>query len=205
MRKWLERAILMGYVIQIPAVIAITLLVFVVQFFDNFYNKFLLEPILGRNIRFAGFLVSMAVALLLGFIAETKRGWRLVSHLGKVPLAGQIVNVIEQWKKFRSLARSKGVILAPYYRGASSFAPGVVTGVIPIEDGGHIITVVFGDMPIPKPLGLTEHDIIYASLSLNQAISYMLSGGLALKILEKKLRRMTLGEYVRSNPDMAFE
>lgn len=203
MKKWLD-CIWAGYLIQITfIIIPLALAGLLWQFLDNFYNQWILGWILGRKIAGLGFLLSLVLALILGLITETKGGWGFISrYLDRIPLARDVVDLVKKWKIFRELAGKHGVILAPYYRKASAFAPGVVTNVIPEENGRYLITVVFGDIPIPKPLILTEEDIVLVHLTFKEALSFMLSGGLALRIFERRLRRLTLGNYVRLHPGL---
>lgn len=193
----------MGFIIQLPFITAVLLLTFIWQIFDTFYNLLIVQWILGRQVPWLGFTISMALAFILGLLAETQRGWAFLGGiLNKISFTSFVTNIVEQWKTFRELARSRGVILAPYYRDRSSFSPGVVTSVLPVEDGSNLITVVFGDIPIPKPFLLQETDIIFTHLTFGEAITYILSMGLAFKMFSRKLKRQTLGEYVRKEPQL---
>jgi len=196
MKKWLGR-ILMGYVVmQLPFIIVIMLIAFAWRFFDSFYNQFILELIFGKSFSGAGVLLSLILALILGYIADTRRGWALVSRIfSKLPLAHVIISMVEQWKLLRELAKTQGFILAPYYNGR--FWPGVVSNTLPVEGGTHLITVVFFDIPLPKPFSLEEDEMVYTKLNFSEAAIYMASFGLGFRLTNRKLKKQTLGEYVR--------
>lgn len=199
-KKLRDRAV-MGYIVQSPILILVVVMAMVFQFFDSFYNRFLLEPILGRPIPFAGFAVSVVTALILGTIAESsKRGWAFITYiLNHIPLGKYIPEIVESWKKFRTLAKERGMILAPYFRDKSTFWPGVVTGILPKENGGRVISVMFVDLPLPKPLLLSEDDIILTKLTLEEALAYIASGGLGLRLKGRKLKEERLGDFVSRN------
>lgn len=206
MKKIVDRLfviLLMGFIIQLPFITAILLLTFIWQIFDTFYNLLIVQWILGKQIPWLGFIISMVIAFVLGLLAETRRGWTFLGGiLSKIKFTRFVTNTVEQWKTFRKLARSRGVILAPYYRDRSSFSPGVVTSILPVDDGSHLITVVFGDIPIPKPFLLQDTDIIFTHLTFGEAITYILSMGLAFKMFSRKLKRQTPGEYIRREPQL---
>lgn len=191
----------MGYVIQVPFILVVMLLGFVWQFFDSFYNRLIVQWIFGYSIPWAGFVLSIIFAFILGFISETKSGWSLLSKvLEKIPLAGHVGNIIESWKTFRGFAEKQGIIIAPFYREKSTYWPGIVTTLIPKDNGRYLVTVVFAEIPFPKPSLLTEEDIIYVGISFRETIAYILSWGLAMRLVRKKLKEQTLGEYIRANP-----
>ncbi len=200
MKKWLDK-LLLGYIIETAIMIFVVIVAFIWQFYDSFYNRFFFEWAVGRSLPWAGFALSALVALLLGFIAQTNRGWELISgFLNKIPLMGFVVNIVDQWKLFWEHAKKYGVILAPYFRKDSTFWPGVVTNLLPKDEGGYLITVTFGKITGPEPSLLLEEEAIYLYLTPSEAIAYMFSGGLALKMVGRKLKRVTLGEYIRANP-----
>lgn len=192
--------ILFGFVLQTPPIVLVVLLGLIWQFYDSFYNRFVIRWIFGKEISGLGFLLGLAVAIILGVVAQPTRGWNFIKRIfNTTPFTRWIIDFAEQWIMFRDLAVRQGVILAPYYRDRSTFWPGVVTNLIPKEEGGYLITVAFGDIPAPKPSLLVEDDIIYVRLTFSEAVSYILSGGLALRMFGRKLKRQTLGEYVRTN------
>ncbi|MBI2639771.1 MAG: hypothetical protein HYW90_02675 [Candidatus Sungbacteria bacterium] len=195
MKKVIDR-VLMGYVIQIPFIIVVVLLAFIWRSLDSFYNQFFFEPVFGREFSGAGVLMSVFLAFVLGYIAETEKGWALMSRvLNVMPLARGVTSMVEQWKLLRELAKTQGFILAPYYPGR--FWPAVVTNTLAVEGGTHLITVVFFDLPLPKPFSLEEGERIYTKLSFSEAAIYMASFGFGFRLFGRKLQIQTLGEYVR--------
>ncbi len=201
--KRLTESLLLGLVIETAIILLIIALSFVWGFYDSFYNQVLIQPIMGRKIFGVGFGMSVIIALVLGSIAQTKNGWNVISKcLKKIPLMEHLVNIVDQWKRFSKHAHKHGVILAPYFRKDSTFWPGIVTNLIPIETGGLLVTVTFGKITGPEPSMLTEKETIYMSLTPREAFVYMLSGGLALKRFDRPVKPITLGEYIRSSPEL---
>lgn len=119
----------------------------------------------------------------------------------KIPILEYIPEVVEQGKKFWELAIKQGLMLAPFYRENSTWWPAIVTGLIPEDDGKHTVTVVFFDPPFFRPMGLNEEETVKISLTLKEAIVYILTWGLAQRF-KQRLRKITLGEYVRLHPDI---
>ena len=205
MKKKIINAMLLGYTIQLPFILGIVFILYAVRFMDNFYN---ISWVLGKEWKGLGFLLSLGIALILGIIAETKRGMKIINvTLGQVPIArsitGFVINIVEQVKKFRELARRQGIILASFYRKNSSFWPAIVTNVLPKEKGGYLISIVFIDPPFFRPLLLNEDEIVYTSdLTVKEIFGYALSGGLSLRMSSRKLKDITLGEYIRLYPQI---
>lgn len=199
-KKKVRDRILLGYMIQTLVIILVVLLGYAFTFFDKTY-QFVIRQIFGKEIIGLGLIMSLAMALLIGTIAETKRGWKIISRvLEKIPLVRQLPTVVDQWKIFREFADKYGVILAPFYRVGSTLWPAVVTGAIEKEEGGHYISVVFFDPPFFRPQLLTEEEEIRVRLSFGEAFSYILTWGLSLRLLKRRLKKTTLREYVRLHP-----
>lgn len=198
MKRWKDR-LLTGYLIQVCLMIIFLIVSFIAEFFDSFYNRILIKWMIGKKVPAAGFALSLIIALLVGTLADTKIGWMIISRfLNSNPVTRWIINAVEQWKIFIMIAHEQGVILANYYR-KEMFYPGIVTGVQPTNQKGNLITVTFGDLPIPRPFFLSEDEIIYSSLSFGEAFAYMISAGLALRKLKRKLHKQTLKEYVEKS------
>lgn len=202
MRRLIQ-LLLLGKLIETAVLFLILGLNFIWKFYDSFYGDILVQPIMGRRIPWIGFILSTAIALLLGYIAETNKGWDLISRcLRKIPLMEHLVNLVDQWKRFSKHAYKHGVVLAPYYRKDSTFWPGIVTNLVPTEDDGLLVTVTFAKITGPEPSMLTEEEKIFLSLTPREAFAYVLSGGLALKLYRRKLKKTTLGQYIRSSPEL---
>lgn len=207
MARKLFKRLLTGFIILIPFISAVTLAAFLVKIFDSFFGPLLVRRIFGREISGAGFLTGVIIAFILGTLAETERGWRLTKRIllnlkKRIPFSGQIVDIVEAWKTFGRLAWEQGAFMAPYYRSNSGFAPGVITSIVEVENDSPFITVTFGDIPLPKPLGLRGDDVILTKLSFSETLAYMLSGGLSFRRFGRKLKKQTLSDYIRSNPQI---
>lgn len=204
--KILTAVLLLGYLVETAFMFLVVAASFIWGFYDSFYNQFLIERLMGHKIPGGGFSLSIVIALILGSIAQTNKGWNIISRcLKKIPLMKHLVNIVDQWKRFSKHAHRHGVILAPYFRKDSTFWPGIVTNLIPKETGGFLVTVTFGKITGPEPSMLTEEEIIFMSLTPSEAFAYMFSGGLALKIFDRTVKPVTLGEYIRSSPELLQE
>lgn len=198
--RWFTDRLMMGYIVLIPVLLIAALIIMIWQFLDSSFG-FIPLWLFGRNIPHVGGIASLVIALIVGSIAETERGWSFLSrYLSRVVLVRHIIDLVDQWKKFYKIARERGVILAPYYRENSALAPAVVTGTFEVEDGSHLVTIVFGDIPLPKALVLQDHDYVYGWLTFGEAMAFMFTGGLALKMFGRRFQKMTLRAYLRMPP-----
>ncbi len=202
MKKFLDR-LLLGYILQIPFMVVILGILFFVRFFDSFYNTILIQWVAGHPIPWLGFLISTALSLMLVILLHNQKGWEMISmYLRRYAISRFFTDFIEQWRIFRDLAKTQGVILAPYYRDNSTFYPAIVTGVTLTEHHTYLVNVVFGDLPFPKPFLLEEKELIYTKLNFHEAVAYTLSMGFASKLFKEKLKRETLGEFIRKSPGL---
>ena len=120
----------------------------------------------------------------------------------KVPIhpIQRLVTTIEQWKLLWTFAEKHGAILAPFYNSEMRW-PAIITGYFSYKSGGRYtydVNILFLDIPFPKPATLRQEVLILASLTLEEAISYVTNAG-AINI-NRDLEELTLGVYFRSNP-----
>ena len=194
--------VIFGYILETILLLVIGVVVFVFSFFDNFYNT-LLEKIWGWSFFGVGLGISFFVAVLLAYITQTESIWKILSRvIMKIPvsLVQRFVTTIDQWKLLWAFAEKHGAILAPFYNQKMRW-PAIITGCFLYQSGGkHTfdINVLFFDLPFPKPATLSQEVLILASLTLEEALSYLTNAG-AIKI-DRDLQELTLGEYFRSNP-----
>jgi hypothetical protein len=125
----LKRFIVFGYILETLLLLIIGLSTFVLSFFDNFYNN-ILRSIWGHSFLGAGFGISLAVAIILGYATQTERTWRIISRfLAKIPVrpVRRFAATIEQWKLLWDFAQTHGAILASFYNKEMRW-PAVITG-----------------------------------------------------------------------------
>lgn len=207
-KKRRGRIIITGLTIQLPLIVAVSFLIYVVKLFDSFYGR-IISLFIGQEIPGLGLAASLLVAIILGILVETERGKRTVDFLlKKFPRAkltmDKLIDTVKQWKKFYALAEEQGVFLASYHRKEMLY-PAVVTNSFSVDSGKTFVTIVFGDIPIPKPFAVLKTELIYPKLSFAEATTYMLTGGLTLHLIKQKLKEMTLEEYVRSLPSINID
>lgn len=199
MKKFLDR-LLLGYLLQIPFMVVVFAGICVFRFFDSFYNTLVVQWVWGHPVFGIGFLLSTAISLIVTFLISRHRGGNVIGErLKHIALIHFFINIVEKWRVFRDLANAQGAILAPYYRGNSTFYPAVVTGIVPTEEHTYLVSVVFGDLPFPKPFLLQETEIVYSGLSFREAAAYALSWGFASELFKRKFKEETLGEYIRKS------
>lgn len=198
---WYKKTLLMlftGYAIQLIIIVVVLLVVFVFEFFTSFYNRFLLSWISEPN-RLWAFLISATVAYALGTAVYAKQIWDKISPvLRKIPLVADLIKAVDRWRDFLEGSLKRGFILAPYHY-SDSRSLGVVSGVAYEADGRIQVAVAFWNLPIPLIFVLEAKVEILAQLTFGELIAYFLSGGFSFQELERRLNRMTLGEYVEKN------
>jgi len=198
----LKGLIIFGYVLETILLLVIGFIAIVFSFFDNFYSS-ILQKIWGWSFFGIGFGISVFCAAILGYVTQTEWAWRIISRiLMKVPIhpIQRLVTTIEQWKLLWTFAEKHGAILAPFYNSEMRW-PAIITGYFSYKSGGRYtydVNILFLDIPFPKPATLRQEVLILASLTLEEAISYVTNAG-AINI-NRDLEELTLGVYFRSNP-----
>jgi uncharacterized membrane protein len=189
--KKVQKIFLAGILTLLPVVVTFYLIYFLFTTLDNFLGNFL-ENMVQRELPGAGFLLSIGVVFLVGFLTTNLLGKRVI-HWGealitKIPLikgiytsTKQIVDAFSNREK----DAFKKVVLLEYPR-QGLFALGFVTGSsrgeIQTKTQELMINVFVPTTPNPTSgmlVMVPEEAIIPLDMTVEEGLRVLISGGIA--------------------------
>ena len=121
---------------------------------DEFWNKNLLEKVMGRGLPFLGFFLSLALFYLIGAVNETRWAlWLREKLLDKIPILNKFLASLSPQSK-NVIQGSKGFFLAPFWDG---YRPAKLTAVLKKKSGNF---GVFCYMTIPPTVQVLPDSVI---------------------------------------------
>ena len=177
-----------GVVIAIPVIVTIGVLKIVYGFINGLSAPYL-QQIFGHNIPGLGFIVTLALLILLGFMARNVLGKRILivaeNLLMRLPVVATIYagvkQVVDSFKSFNNLSNFKRVVYVDY-PGEGCKLIGFVTG--QFFDSAlqkEMISVVIPTAPNPMT-GLVviveANRVIESSMTLEEATKFIVSAGM---------------------------
>lgn len=134
----------------------VVLFVFIVSYFDQFWNKTLWQKLWQRDFVVVGFLLSVVIFYLVELLAET-RLLRWVDKLfGHLPVIGSLITVFSRVSYI--IKHSKG---ASYVEYNSAFQIAFLCSVHKTKEG-YLGTILYGNLPFPNEQLINEKTRIYA-------------------------------------------
>jgi uncharacterized membrane protein len=185
--RYLRNLFLGGLVVVVPIVLTVNALVFLFRFVDGLARP-LTESVLGRPVPGIGFLTTLAVVLLAGFLFSFGPLKRLLDGAEQLVDAVPIVGVVYGTTK-KVLAGIGGpgsenafkrFVLA---RLPGRTTPGFLTGsfTLKLKDGrAHDVCTVYvptNHLYVGDVVVLPASDVIETDLSVEEGMSLMLSAG----------------------------
>lgn len=152
---------------------------YIVAIADEFWNKGLLEKVLGRELPFLGFFLSIALFYLIGTANETRWAlWLREKLLSKIPVLNKFFSSLNPQAK-KIMQESKGFFLAPFWDG---YRPAKLTAVLKKKSGNF---GVFCYMTIPPTVQVLPDSVIVYILEKTIAEEkeiYLIPGDTAIRI-----------------------
>ncbi|HEY4495272.1 MAG TPA: hypothetical protein VJC01_02375 [Candidatus Paceibacterota bacterium] len=146
---------------------------------DEFWNKSILEKILGRELPFLGFFISIALFYFIGAANETRIAlWLREKLLNKIPILNKFISSLSAQSK-NVIQGSKGFFLAPFWDG---YRPAKLTAVLKKKSGNF---GVFCYMTIPPTVQvLPDSVIIYVleKIKADEREIYLIPSDTAIRI-----------------------
>ncbi len=189
--KKVQRMFIAGILALLPLVVSFYLIYFLFTTLDNFLGNFL-EARVGRELPGAGFLVSILLVLLVGFLTTNLLGKRLLnwgeSLIQKIPL---IKGIYASTKQIVDAFSSRGkdafkqVVLLEYPRPgiyALGFVSGPAQGEIQFKTQESLINVFVPTTPNPTSgmlVMIPQHALIPLDMSVEDGLKVLISGGIA--------------------------
>ncbi len=189
--KKVQKLFIAGILTLIPLVVTFYLLYFLFTTLDNFLGN-ILKAVLGRELPGAGFLLSILLVLLAGFLATNILGKKIL-YLGedviqRIPLVKGIYSSTKQIvDAFSSREKDafKKVVLLQYPRPglyALGFVTGSSQGEIQDKTREPLIYVFVPTTPNPTSgmlLMVPEYDLIPLDMTVEDGLKVLISGGIA--------------------------
>ncbi len=146
---------------------------------DEFWNKSLLEKVLGSEVPFLGFVLSIALFYLIGAVNETRWAlWFREKLLNRIPILNKFLSSLSPQAK-KVIQGSKGFFLAPFWDG---YRPAKLTAVLKKKNGNF---GVFCYMTIPPTVQVLPDSVIIYVLEktiLDEREIYLIPGDTAIRI-----------------------
>jgi len=199
-RKQIGRKIraqfLTGVLIVVPVIVAVLIRVWLFNYIDNIAQP-VAKSLLGRTIPGLGFALTLALIYLIGLVATSVIGKRLIGYieslLARVPLFRYLYTSIKQiMVSFTTPSEAKflQVVLVEFPKKGMRVL-GFVTSETRVESGEKLLNVFIPTSPNPTSGYLEivrESDIIRTNISIDDALKMILSAGkISLKEVSDRL------------------
>ena len=154
MNKHIWRVV--GGLIRVALIsLPIILFIFIVSYFDQFWNKTLWRKLWQRDIAVAGFLMSVIIFYLVGLSAETRLLRWIDKLFGHLPVIGSLIMVFSRVSYI--IKNSKG---ASYVEYNSAFQIAFLCSIHKTKEG-YLGTILYGNLPFPNEQLINEKTRIY--------------------------------------------
>ncbi|MDP3710390.1 MAG: hypothetical protein Q8R29_01555 [bacterium] len=201
--------VLKGLIQVVLIYLPIQIVIFTVSQFDNFWNEHLWQKLWQRDFHVLGFLFSIGIFYLIGFLTETKLlSLKRLNWLHKkVPILGSLFIFLNPHAS-EILRKSKGAMIANFNSG---WQVAFLTAVHETMEG-YFGSVLYGTVPPTRQLlnersriyvlkvGKNERGFpIYEMIPTQTAIQQELSSGITVPPdAYKNAIEISFGEFVKS-------
>jgi len=185
-----KKSVIAGLIVVLPLLVSVQVLVWVARLIEGMMSP-LLAWVLGSSIPGVGFASALVLVAIVGLIATTVVGSRLLEQgeniMARVPLFKDIYVPVKQLVTAFSPENESGfkrVVLVPY-AGTSGLAVGFLTREFQIEDAnGRLdrwasVYVPTNHLYLGTVLCYPQSDLRFANLSVEEAVRIALTGGTA--------------------------
>jgi uncharacterized membrane protein len=189
-RTRFKNSVIAGLVVVLPVLVSALIVVWVARLIEGTMSP-LLDWLLGTTIPGLGFASALVLVTIVGLIATTVVGSRLLERGGniiaRIPLFKDIYVPVRQLIAAFSPENESGfkrVVLVPY-AGATGLALGFLTGEFQIEgadgrgDSWASVYVPTNHLYLGTVLCYPQSDLRFSDLSVEEAVRITLTGGTA--------------------------
>lgn len=185
----LKTVFVTGFLITLPSIITFLLLSFLFKTFDNILNP-LIEKIFKIKVPGLGFIATIVLVFLVGLLATNLKGRKVLDFgegiLMRLPL---VKGVYSGSKKMTEAFSHPGhgafhKVALVQYPHPGTYAVGFVTTDVPPTfgkpSGKHMVNIFVPTTPNPTSgflLCVPEEDLIPLPYSVEEALKYIVSGG----------------------------
>jgi uncharacterized membrane protein len=187
----LKKSFVTGVFVTVPLLVSVALLLWFFEKADSLFSPVIdgivrvIVPGMG-HIPGTGILSGIVIILLVGFLARNVAGKRILDAVDgliqRIPLFRTVYSTIKQLTNAFSPENTrsfKEVLLVEYPR-EGSFALGFRT--MTVEEGERRLAVVYvptNNLYLGEVLFLPEEKVVRLSMSVEQAVKLLVSGGTA--------------------------
>jgi uncharacterized membrane protein len=187
----LKKSFVTGVFVTVPLLVSVALLLWFFEKADSLFSPVIdgivrvIVPGMG-HIPGTGILSGIVIILLVGFLARNVAGKRILDAVDgliqRIPLFRTVYSTIKQLTNAFSPENTrsfKEVLLVEYPR-EGSFALGFRT--MTVEEGERRLAVVYvptNNLYLGEVLFLPEEKVVRLSMSVEQAVRLLVSGGTA--------------------------
>ncbi len=189
--KKIQKIFLTGIFTIIPVAVSFYIIYYIFITLDNLLGKNM-EKALGFQIPGAGFIMSLLLIFLVGFLTTNYLGKKILTFgeliIKKIPLIKGIYSSTKQIiEAFSSQGKDafKQVVLLEYPRPGVyvlGFVTGVAQGELQSKTQKKLINVFVPTTPNPTSgflLMLPESSLVYLDMSVEDGLKVLISGGIA--------------------------
>jgi uncharacterized membrane protein len=191
----LKRIFLAGLAVTIPIGLTLYILIFLIGMMDGLLTvmpaKLHPDAILGFHIPGLGILVTLALILICGLMAQSIVGRRIVRFsegmLDRIPVVrsihSAIKKIVDSMFLYRSRSFRKVVLVEFPHRGAYTvaFVTGTPNEEIQAKTGKKCLSVYVPTTPNPTSgyfIVFPEEDLIQLDMTVEEAFTLVISGGI---------------------------
>lgn len=187
LERHLEGKLLAGVLVLAPLLVTYLVLRAIFNFANSFLQPFFTNYVPGPAIPGAGVITLVAILYVLGLLATSVFGHRIINPvhaiLSRVPVVKMIYGVAKQATDVlhhTSKQEFKRVVLVDFPReGMKALA--LVTGQTRGEDGSRMVVLYIPTAPNPTSgflAILPEHQVTETDLTVDEVMKIVLSGGI---------------------------
>lgn len=188
-RQKLKRTLVAGLITLVPVAATFIVLRWVLVWMDSFASP-VIQGLLNLYIPGLGILLTLALVYLVGFLASSVFGKRLIiwseSMLMRLPIVKVVYNPVKKLLGTFAMPGETQIwrtVLVEYPR-RGAWMVGFVAGELPSSDPAtDMVSVFIPNTPNPaagRVIILPRSDVRYINLPIDDAIEFVVSGGTAI-------------------------
>jgi uncharacterized membrane protein len=207
-----KKSVIAGLIVVLPLLVSGLTLVWVARLIEGTMSPLLLW-VFGRSIPGLGFASALVLTAIVGLVATTVVGSRLLAQgeniMARVPLFKDIYVPVKQLVTAFSPENESGfkrVVLVPY-AGTTGVAVGFLTREFQIEDANGrrdrwaSVYVPTNHLYLGTVLCYPQSDLRFSSLSVEEAVRIALTGGTAFPDTIRERSALEELSYANPSPD----
>ncbi len=208
-KRIIRKRFISGLLVVVPLIMTFVLLRWLVEFIDGLLRPLIVD-LFGTNYDFplVGFIVTFMLILLMGIIASSYVGRKLVSlwdkQLSRIPIINFVYGAAKQLMQALAIPQNKSfksVVMVEYPR-RGVYALGFLANEINMSSNGEdrkFLSVFIATTPTPFSgfiVLFPEYEVMYLDMTIEQGIKFFVSGSIITPdCLTPKVPKHILDKY----------